>query len=207
MRCGLLSPTSVDMRPGGFRRRRECLSCGAVRRGTSVLAALVACALGGAVACSNPRAGSLPPPSSPTPSATVAPTASQNRDPADVVRAALRAYFDALYAAGLDPANKADELAELIHPACTCRRVVDVLREEARLGRHIDYRYTLSDVRVIEVAADVAHVRYTVARSAGAERDSKGRVIERYPATTEKYSVRFRRIGEAWLLERTTRFG
>lgn len=123
------------------------------------------------------------------------------------MRTALRAYFDALYAAGLDPAGKTDELEALIHPSCTCRRVLDVLREEARLGRYIDYRYALRDVRVIDVSSGVAHVRYTVVRSAGAERDrSSGRVIERYPKVVEDYTARFSRVGARWLIDRVTRF-
>lgn len=181
---------------------RNCLSCGAVRRGTLLLTALV---VGATVACSDPRAGTLPTTPSSTPT-TPTPATTSPVSYAAELRAALKTYFDTLYAAGMDPANKTDDLAALIHPTCTCRRVLDVLREEARLGRHIDYRYDLRRVRVITVSGGRGHVRYSVHRSAGSERDESGRVYETYPEVVENYSVTFVQVNGRWLLERVTRF-
>lgn len=118
----------------------------------------------------------------------------------------MQAYFDALHAAGLDPAHKTDALAALISPKCGCRRAVDVLREEARQGRYIDYGYTLRDVRVIEVGPLGGNVRYTVTQSAGALRDKSGSVVESYPASTEHYSAHFTRTGTRWFLDRVEKF-
>jgi hypothetical protein len=155
------------------------------------------------VACSDPHGGTLPSPS-PAPSATSAtPTAVNLRTS---LTNALHGYFDALYTAGLDPANKTDALAALVDPSCTCMRTVDVLREEARQGRSIDYRYTLKDVAVIEVGELGGNIRYTVMQSAGAERDHDGRVIEAYPASTARFSAHFTRSGDAWRLDRVTEF-
>lgn len=172
-------------------------------RGNVVVAALVLSAVAG---CSDPGAGTLP---SASPSASVSsptPSPSASVDLAASLRGALVSYFDALYAAGLDPANKTDALAALIAPSCTCRSVVDVLREEARLDRFIDYRYGLSDIAVIDVGELGGNIRYTVARSAGAERERSGKVVETYPPTTEKYSSHFARVDGKWLLDRVTRF-
>jgi hypothetical protein len=175
---------------------------GVVLRGIRGLSALV---LSAAVACSNGHAGSLPTSSSPRPS-TATPTITATSDLRASLRAALRAYFDTLYAAGLDPANKTDDLDALIAPTCTCHRTIDVLRDEARRGRYIDYKYSLSNVLVIEVGPLGGNIRYTVRQSAGAERDRTGRVIESYKATTEKYSVHFARRDGRWLLDKVTKF-
>ena len=174
----------------------------AVRRGIRV-AALVLSVLS---ACSDSGAGTLPS-TSPTGSLSMtAPTSSASLDARTEIRNALHAYFDALYAAGLDPANNTTALAALIEPTCSCYRVVEVLREEARQGRYIDYRYALSDVKVVDVDSRGGDVNYTVRRSEGAERDRTGRVIQRFEATTEKYSAHFARTNDVLRLDRVTRF-
>lgn len=155
-------------------------------------------------ACSDGKAGTLPT-ESPTTLASQTPTA-PSVSPRTSLETALRTYFHALYAAGLDPAEKTDELAELIDTTCECYRVVTVLREEAREGRYIDYTYTLSDLKVVAVDSRSGDVNYTVTRSAGAERDRNGRVLEQFPPTTEKYSAHFVRSNSTWLLQRLTRF-
>lgn len=184
-------------------RARNVPILSAVPRGNVLLAALC---LSAVAACSDPKAGTLPT-ASPTPSSvSPTPSASASVDLAGSLRSALQAYFDALYAAGMDPANKTDALAALIAPSCTCYRAVDVLREEARKGRHIDYSYTLSDIQVIEVGSLGGNVRYTVAQSAGALRDSSGRVIKSYPASQETYSAHFARRDSRWIVDRIERY-
>jgi hypothetical protein len=193
----------VDNACDGFYGVRNVLILSAVTRGNALLAALV---LSAVAACSDPQAGTLPSvsPTATTPTATPSPSVSV--DLAQSLRDALQTYFDALYAAGMDPARKTDALAALIAPSCPCYRVVGVLREEARLGRHIDYTYALRQVQVVEATPKGGDIRYTVMRSAGAERDKSGRVIERYKATTEKYSAHFSRAQGAWSLAGLTRF-
>ena len=170
-----------------------------MKRGNVVPAALV---LSAVLACSEPPAGSLPPPTSPTPSVTATATPTPNAGDASALRAALHAYFDALYAAGLDPAGKTDELEALIDPSCPCRQVIDVLREQASDGRYVDYRYTLRDVTVVDVDARAGHVRYTVRQSPGALRDRTGRAVKSYPASSDRYSAVFVRASDGWLLKR-----
>ena len=175
----------------------------AVRRGIGVAVLVLSMLL----ACSDPKAGTLPSASPSThPSLSTPPTSSTPPDPRTELRNALQTYFDALYAAGVDPATKTDALAALIEPTCTCYQVVNVLRDEARQGRYIDYRYSLSDVKVVDVDSRGGHINYTVARSEGAERDRAGRVIERFEAITEKYSAHFARSNATLLLDRLTRF-
>ena len=192
----------MDIWGGWFNGVQEVLILCAVKRGILVCVALASGAL---VACSDPRAGTLPSPTS-TAAPTTSATPSATPDPAAEVRQALRAYFDALYAAGLDPANKTDELAELIHDSCSCRAVVGLLKEQARRNRHVDYTYTLRDVRVIEASSRSGTVRYTVRQSAGALRDASGRAIERYPLMTSHYTARFTNDHGRWTLERLDEF-
>jgi hypothetical protein len=127
-------------------------------------------------------------------------------DPAASLRGALRTYFDALYAAGLDPADKTDELAALIHPACACMRAVDVLRVQAKENRYVDYQYELREITVLDATSAGGTVRYTVRQSAGALREASGRAIESYPASTESYSAHFVHAGDRWLLRRVDSF-
>jgi hypothetical protein len=156
--------------------------------------------------CTKPHAGGLPT-ASPSPStATASPTPTATPDLRESLRGALRTYFDALYQAGLDPAHKTDALAALMTPTCPCRRTVDVLRDEARHGWHIDYRYTLKSVTVTEAGATGGDISYTVEQSAGAERDASGRVVQRFPADTQRFSAHFARTDDRWLLARLTEF-
>ena len=122
------------------------------------------------------------------------------------LRAALKNYFDTLYAAGMDPAGKTDELAQLITPRCSCRSVLDVLRQEAAAGLHLDYSYRLTEIKVVSVGALGGDVTYVVHRSAGAERDAAGHVRERFAATTYRYSAHFQRDGDHWLLDQVARY-
>jgi hypothetical protein len=156
--------------------------------------------------CTKPHAGSLPT-TSPSPTATTSsPTPTTTPDLAESLRAALRTYFDALYQAGLDPAHKTDALALLMTTSCPCRRTLDVLRDEARHGWHIDYRYTLKSVTVTEAGAIGGDISYTVEQSAGAERDASGRVVQQFPAATQRFSAHFARTDGRWLLARLTEF-
>jgi len=157
-------------------------------------------------ACSDGKAGTLPTTSPSLTSTTQSPSATPTLNLRTSLELALRTYFDALYAAGLNPAEKTDDLAQLIDTTCECYRVVTVLREEAREGRSIDYTYTLQDLKVVAVDSRSGDVNYTVIRSAGAERDRSGRVIQEFPPTSEKYSARFGRANDRWLLQRLTRF-
>lgn len=169
---------------------------GDVRAAAAVAAVVVA--LSG---CSDERAGTLPPPS-PTTLAPTTPTPTVSADYAAQARIALQAYIDALYAAGLDPANKTDELAVMLSPTCTCRDVLRVLREEARLGRYIDYQYTLRDVLVIDAGPLGANLSYTVHQSAGAERERSGRVVTRFKPAATRYAAHLVRVDGRWLLDR-----
>lgn len=166
---------------------------------------MIALALSTGLACSDPGAGTLPS-ASPTPTVTLSPTPSATPNYGHELRQAVHAYFDALYAAGVDPASKTDALAALIDESCGCRRVIDTLREMAREGRYVDYRYGLRDIKVVEVGRLGGDIRYTVERSAGAERDSSGQVVQRFAATTERYGAHFRHAHGRWYLDRLTRF-
>jgi hypothetical protein len=175
-----------------------------MRRTGDLRLALVLSALAG-TSCTKPHAGGLTT-TSPSPTASASPTATATPDLADSLRAALRTYFDALYQAGLDPAHKTDALALLMTASCPCRRTVDVLRDEARHGWHIDYRYTLKSVTVTEASETGGDISYTVEQSAGAERDASGHVVQHFPATTQRFSAHFTRTGGRWLLARLTEF-
>lgn len=148
----------------------------------------------------------MPPPSPPLASTPVPSTAPPTVDLAASLRAALAAYFDALYAAGLDPGHKTEALGRLMSAKCACRQTLTVLRDEARAGRYLDYRYTLRDVAVIDADARGGDIKYTVDQSAGAERAHDGHVVERFAASTSRYTARFVRSGDRWLLDRLTEF-
>lgn len=171
-----------------------------MRTGEHVLAAVLVVALAG---CSDPPAAPLPSTSPSTPTSTPSPTAST--DYAAEARQAIDAYFAALNAALRDPANRTDALAALIDPACPCRQVLALLRDLADDGHYIDYRYTVSDVRIQQAGSLGASMTWTAAQSAGAERTSEGRVVESFPARTSHYSAHFRRGDGAWLLDRLDR--
>ncbi len=179
------------------------LSCRAMRRTGDLRLALVLSALA-VGSCTKPHAGTLPT-VSPSPT-TTSPTPTATPDLAGSLRGALRTYFDALYRAGLDPAHKTDALAALMTPTCPCRRTVEVLRDEARHGWHIDYRYTLKSVTVTEANATGGDISYTVEQSAGAKRDASGNVIRQFPAATQRYSAHFARTEGRWLLARLVVF-
>lgn len=172
-----------------------------MRTGVRVVAVVLSAWLG--VACSDPQAAPLPsasPPATPSPSPT--PVVSPSVDYEAQARRAVAAYFEALNAALRDPATKTDALAALIDPACTCRQVLDLLRELASDGHYIDYRYTVSDVRVQQAGSLGASLTYVVNKTAGARRSSDGRVVRSYPGTKGSFSVHLRNDSGSWLLDR-----
>lgn len=153
-------------------------------------------------ACSDERAGTLPPPASPTTAAPTTPSPTASVDYEAEARRAVDTYFSALNAALRDPAKRTDELAALIDPSCTCRQVLEALREEGRVGRYLDYRYTVSDVRVQQAGSLGASMTYTAHQTAGHQRDRHGRIVRSFPANTTRYSAHFRRDRDAWRLDR-----
>jgi hypothetical protein len=153
-------------------------------------------------ACSDPHAAPLP---STSPSVSVSATTSPTPDYEAEVRHAVDAYFAALNAALRGPAHKTDALAALIAPSCPCREVLDLLHSEARDGRYLDYRYTVSDVRVQQAGEVGASLTWTAAQSAGHERTNDGRVTDSFPASTLRVSAHFTREGTRWLLDRLDR--
>jgi len=164
------------------------------------VAALAAFVAG--VACSDPKAAPLPPP---TPTTVAPTTASPTPSAVDYeaeVRRAVDAYFAALNAALRDPAHRTDALAALIDPSCSCRQVLDLLHGLAEDGYYIDYRYAVSDVRVQQAGALGASLTYVVSKTAGAKRTSSGRVVTTFEASRGRFSVHLRREGDAWLLDR-----
>src|ERR1044071_3727216 len=92
-----------------------------MRTGDCFAVVLAALAVSG---CSRPHAGTL---------------ASATPSPMSPVVSTVRSYYAALERAAHAPGSFTDDLARLIDPACSCRQVIDVLREEARRGRHGDY--------------------------------------------------------------------
>lgn len=167
------------------------------------VAALVLAALVLPAGCSDPKAAPLPSPS-PTPS-TVAPTTASPTPSADYeaeARRAVDAYFAALNAALRDPAERTDALAALIDPNCTCMRVVEALRSQARAGRYLDYTYSIRDVRVQQAGSLGASLTFVAQQSAGHERSRDGRVVRAFPASTVRYSAHFRRTSSGWRLDR-----
>lgn len=172
-----------------------------MRTGVRVLAAVIG--TGVAVACSDPKPAPLPSTSPSTVAPTTpspTPTASANYEAE--ARRAIDAYFAALNAALRDPANRTDALAALIDPSCRCTDAVRALRAEAGAGRYLDYRYTLSNVRVLEAGSLGATVSFTAHQSAGHQRSRDGRVLRSFAATAIKYSAHFRRDNDAWRLDR-----
>jgi hypothetical protein len=121
--------------------------------------------------------------------------------PADV-RDAITAYIGALNKALRDPAGSADALSRLIAPNCPCASVLELLNNEARQGRYLDYTYAVSDVAVQQVGALGGSATYLALQSAGHERTLNGKVTDTFPANRARYSVHFRRNGDAWLLDR-----
>lgn len=156
------------------------------------------------VACSDPKAAPLPSASpttlSPTPTPT--PSVSASADYEAQARRAVAVYFEALNAALRDPAAKTDALAALIDPSCTCFQAVEALREEGRQGRYLDYRYTVSNLRVQQAGSLGASLTYTAHQSAGYQRARDGRAIRAVPANTTRYSAHFRSTDAGWLLDR-----
>lgn len=157
------------------------------------------------LACSQDRAGTLPPPPPPTSAAptTASPTASANYEAE--ARRAVDAYFVALNAALRDPANRTDELTALIDPSCTCRQVLELLSDLERDAHHIDYHYSVSDVRIQQAGPLGASVTWVVAQSTGAERDQRGSVVSSFRGRTDHYSAHLRRSDGRWLLDRLDR--
>lgn len=171
-----------------------------MRTGVGAFATVVALVAG--AGCSDPTAAPLPSVSPTTPSPSPTPTVSASADYAAEARAAIDAYFAALNAALRDPANRTDALASLIDPSCTCRQVLDLLRDLAKDGHYIDYRYTVSDVRIQQAGSLGASLTWTAAQTAGAERAADGRVIERFSAATVRMAAHFRRASTGWMLDR-----
>jgi hypothetical protein len=157
-------------------------------------------------ACNGPDAGTLPT-TSPTPvSTSPTPTmVSSSADYAAEARLAVRAYFAALNAALRDPAHRTDDLEALIDPSCGCRQILELLGEEARTARYLDYQYTISDLKVQQAGPLGASLTYVAHQSAGSERTSDGRVVESYPARTTPFSAHFVRKNGRWLIDRADR--
>jgi hypothetical protein len=174
-----------------------------VPRGNVLLAALC---LSAVAACSDPKAGTLPT-ASPTPS-TTAPTASPasaSSSPNDFgIGQAVTDYYDALEAAVHDPSANLARLEAMLDPACACREILDVLREEARRGRHADYTLEIATLTVPDKTPERGIARLTVVQSAGNLYDASGRVVERIKPTTDAYFVEVRSNGGRWRVARVT---
>lgn len=97
----------------------------------------------------------------------------------------------------------AQTLAPLIDPACSCRQILTVLDDLARQDRYLDYSYRVSDIRVQQLGAIGASVTYRVRQSAGHERTSDGRVVRSFAGSSARYSAHFKRVGGAWLIDRS----
>jgi hypothetical protein len=121
------------------------------------------------------------------------------------LRAAIVTYYRALTLAAHDPKHRTDSLARLIAPDCECRQVVDLLRNEARQGRYLDYSYAVRDVRVVAVGDLGGDATYVVVQTAGHERSGDGTVLHSYPASTERFSAHFSRRSNGWILTRAAR--
>lgn len=177
----------------------------AVRRGIRQLATALTMTAVVAACSDEPGAGTLPtasPTTTTTPSPTPISTATTVTDEA-AVRRAVRRYIASLNEALRTP-ERADELvAPLIASACTCRQVVATLRDLAQDGYYLDYRYTVSDIRVQQVGAVGASATYVARQSAGHKRDHTGKSLQAFNSTTVRYSVHFQRQGTRWLLDRS----
>ncbi|HWL37667.1 MAG TPA: hypothetical protein VNQ77_15885 [Frankiaceae bacterium] len=173
-----------------------------VTRGHALLAALV---LSATVACSDPKAGTLPSvsPSASTPSATPSPTAKRHPDDRQQVRTAIETYFAALNAALRQPSRAEELLGPLVATTCECRKILGVMSELARDNHYLDYRYTVADIEIQQVGDAGASVTYSVAQSAGHERRADDSVVKAYPASKARYSAHLQRGGTAWLLDRS----
>jgi hypothetical protein len=174
----------------------------AVTRGNALLAALV---LSATLACSDPEAGTLPS-VSPSPLSTSA-TASQNptaTSRSSAAENAVRTYYAALQGAVHDPRGGLNALRRTLADECECRKILDVLREEARKGRHADYTLVITKLSVPDMTTTRATVRVTVDQSAGNLYDSTGGVVERIPARMETFFIDLRRAEPLWLITRVT---
>lgn len=162
----------------------------------------MALALGAGVACSDPRAGSLPPPMPSTTPTSPVTTPSAWADPETAFRDAIAHYYEALTAAANDPAGRTDDLERLISPSCSCRAVIDLLRDEAAKGHRLDYEYGIEQVKVIDVQPTTGHARYVVVQTPGRLLDDAGRVLARYPGSRQKFAATFVLEDGRWLLHR-----
>jgi hypothetical protein len=118
------------------------------------------------------------------------------------VKQAIAAYISALNEALLHPARSTDALSRLIAPDCPCTSVLGLLRSEARQGRYLDYSYSVSGVSVQQVGELGGSATYVADQTAGHERTLDGKIIETFGESRARYSVHFRRHGDAWLLDR-----
>ena len=196
-----LSTDSVDSGDKLFCTGRNVPILCAVTRG-NVLAALVLSALLG---CSDPKAGTLPTASSASSSSPVTPPPSPSATTASAqVEAAVRAYYAAMEAAVHEPARHTDTLAKLIDPACACHQIVDVLRDEAKKGRHADYTLTVKRIAVPDASPSRGTATVTVAQSSGSLYDSSGRVVDKVAASTSTYFLELRNHSGQWRVARVT---
>lgn len=166
-----------------------------MRRGTRIAAALVL----GAAACSNGHAGSLP---TPTPTAT-SPSPSPTPTSRDFgVGQAVRDYYRALEAAVHDPRSGVDDVAARLDSACSCRQIVDVLRQEGQAGRHADYTLSVGSLGVSDASPAAGTAFVTVTQSSGRLYDSSGKVIEAIKGRTDQYVVDLRSRDGRWVIVR-----
>lgn len=163
---------------------------------------LAVLALVATAACSHPRTGTLPTPS-PAASASSTTQRSPTATSSDFgIALVVRDYYASLQDAVHDPTHGVEALAARIDPRCPCRQIVDVLREEARKGRHASYSLSLRDLTVPNASPTGGTAFVTVVQSAGTLYDASGHAVEAIAGRTDAFVVDVGAHDGRWLITR-----
>lgn len=160
-------------------------------------AALALLALASA-GCSDEQAGTLPPPSPVTTSATPSPSPTNLRSEID---AAARAYFAALERAG--KTGDVPALRALLAPTCECVKSADYIQSEHAAGHRFTTIYRVEAVSPHDVTPTSGAATVTVTYAASKVVDTSGRTVRTLPGETHAgRELAFAREGGRWLVTR-----
>jgi hypothetical protein len=146
-------------------------------------------------ACDGGAAGPSASPA-PTPAAS---SAVASLSPAAEAEAAVLAYYAEVNRAA--STGHVATLESMIGPSCSCRRLVNYIRDKWATGSLRGASFTLSDLRVLDASPAAASVQVHSAVTRYEVLDSSGRIIDTVPAASATEVLELRLAGpRRWIV-------